>query len=240
MLPLLLACAGEPADERTPAERADAEARELWQEQAAAEQGSVGPAEAKAPEAVPSAQGEPAGSAEAQDAAPPEITFTWEGINTLYKSFFGDPALEVPLARALQGAIAGPPAVAVRYDPVAVRGFILLNVAPGTLLLPVHVEGDLVRVQDLAPLTMALDEYRQGLGGRYDLRLLNFRVGVELHSGTRTCLFSPAGDPPPDGRVVSPCVTVDGQPHCGAPSKEGVRFPPELSSTLRACLQAPT
>ena len=92
------------------------------------------------------------------------------------------------------------------------------------------------RLQDLAPITVALSAFRDGLGSRYDLRLLNFRVSLDLIGGGHSCKFVPAGDPPPDGGVLSPCVEVDGERVCGAASAEGVTFPWATATAIRACL----
>lgn len=235
MLTLLLAlgCGGEPEVERSPAQLADEAARELWR---APSQPEATPSSTGQPVA-PQAAAPPQTTAAPGEAAPlPTLTLSYEGINSLYKGFFADPALQGPLAAALAPSVQGPLDLDLGYDQVAVRGHIRLRVPPGGLRVPVRVEGDRVALQDLAPITAALDAYRLGLGARYDLRLLNFRVGVELRGGGRTCFFEPAGDPPPDGSVVSPCVTVGGAKECGQPAREGVLFAPPVASALRACL----
>lgn len=226
----LLACESEPEKPKTAAQLADDAARDLWKQPV--DPATPAPA-APDPQAVDPTAPEPA--------APPapalaSIPITYEGINTLYKSFFGDPALQSQLLAGLAGAVGGAPELSVRYDELAVRGHIRLKVPPGGLTLPVRADGDRVMVQDLVPIMVALDTYRVGLGARYDLRLLNFRVGIELRGGGRTCLFGPAGDPPPDGSVVSPCVDVGGQRECGAPGPNGVLFEPAVAAAIRACL----
>ncbi len=229
LLLLLLACGSEEEDRRTPAQRADADARALWKaSETPAPPAPVAPAQP--------ATGDRPTTTEAGPAPAAAATFQFQGINTLYKSFFADPSLQAPLLAALAGRVEGAPAIHVRYDELAVRGHITLAVPPGGLLQPVRVEGGRVQVQDLAPLTVALDDYRLGLGARYDLRLLNFRVGVELRGGGRTCTFVAAGEPPPDGSVVSPCVEVGGERVCGEPGPQGVRFAPEVQAAILACL----
>lgn len=227
LLGLLLACGSEPDKVPTPAQRADAEARALWK---AAKQPAS--ADASPPPVAP-----PAPKAPAADGAPAAAKIEFQGISSLYRTFFADPALQTPLTGALAGKVAGTPSLFVSYDEVAVRGHITLRLQASDLLLPVRGDGARIVVQDLAPILVALDDYRQGLGARYDLRLLNFHIGIELHGGGRTCLFGPAGDPPPDGSVVSPCVDVGGEHACGQPSEQGVSFDPGVGAAILACLR---
>lgn len=237
-LALLIACSEEPAvEEPSPVEAADAATRDLYASGAATQTASPPEVTPTAPTVAPGPPPtEAATDGDAAAAPPPDIKLSWDQISTLHRSFFSDPALKRTLALALAPHISGTPEVEVSYDPVAVRGRILLKVPPGGLKRPVTQRGDRIQLQDLHPLTEALDAYRLAMGSRYDLRLLNFRVRVELRGGGRTCVFGPAGDPPPDGEIISPCVSVGGQPECGEASLEGVRFAPPVAAAVRACL----
>lgn len=169
-------------------------------------------------------------------APPPEVKLRWSQISTLHRGFFSDPNLKATLARALAPHVNGTPEVEVGYDALTVRGWLMLKVPPGGLALQVKHTPDRIQLQDLRPLTVALDDYRLAMGSHYDLRLLNFRIKVEVRGGGRTCVFSPAGDPPPDGNVISPCVILGGQPECGDASRDGVRFSAATDAAVRGCL----
>jgi hypothetical protein len=45
-----------------------------------------------------------------------------------------------------------------------------------------------------------------------------------------------AGAPPPDGRLISPCVLINGEGVCGQPTQAGVIFPTPSAVALAACL----
>jgi len=93
-----------------------------------------------------------------------------------------------------------------------------------------------VRLQDLAPITTALATYRSAVASRYDVRVESFHVGIESFRGAHSCIFTVTGTPPPDGRVLSPCVEIDSQQQCGEPSADGTRFSPDAAATIRTCL----
>lgn len=234
---LLGACSEEPAPPKPPSSRdaADAAVRELYatgQPSAPPETPSTGPSAAPP-------TGDAAAPATAEGAAAPQVKLVWDRISTLHRSFFADPTLKAALARDLAPYVRGTPEVEVGYDDVEVRGWIKLKVPPDGLLLPVRHEAGRVQIQDLSPLTVALDRYRLAMGSHYDLRLLNFRVRVEVRGGGRTCLFTPAGDPPADGAILSPCATVAGEALCGQASREGVLFSAADGAVVRACLGLP-
>lgn len=175
--------------------------------------------------------------ADATPGAPVEVVLVWQGVGDLHRGFFSDPEAAGLLARGLSGAVTGPANVYVRYDGAAFSGQIRLQLRPGTLLLPVEGDGELVDLQALSPITRALAAYRSNVAGRFDLRVESFAVGIESVRGTHACVFGVAGDPPPDGSVVSPCAEVDGRRVCGEPGPAGVRFDPELAAVVRGCLR---
>jgi len=172
-----------------------------------------------------------------ETAPPVQVVLVWQGIGQLHKGFFSDSALVTRLSADLGGLVASPANIYVRYDSKVFVGSIRLQLRPDTLTLPVATTGDdVVRLQDLAPITTALATYRSAVAGRFDLRVESFAVGIESFRGPHGCVFGVVGQAPPDGRVVSPCVDVDGQQRCGEPGPDGVRFGPDVAKIVRSCL----
>ena len=167
---------------------------------------------------------------------PVQPELKWEGVGNLHKSFFTDPAVIEQLSADLTGEIRSPAPIAIRYDSKGFVGQIRLQIDPGALQRPVRAVGDTVQLQDLAPLTAALARYRSAVAGRFDLRVESFHVGLESVRPGRACVFRVAGKPPPDGRLVSPCVEINGQERCGTPTPSGTRFSPDAAGDVRACL----
>jgi hypothetical protein len=168
---------------------------------------------------------------------PVEIVFVWTGIGALHRSFFQDAAAFSALSRELGGLVVGPANIQIRHDNENFIGQIRLELREGTRLLPVRVDGDKVRLQDLAPITTALAHYRSAISGNYDMRVASFSIGIEATSGTSSCVFGVAGVPPPDGRILSPCVEINGIEECGTPSADGVSFSPSAAGHIRTCLR---
>ncbi len=232
------ACAGEPEappePEVDPAE-AIRKAEALYvAPPAPAADPAVAPAGAVAPTGA--VAGDVSTGGGAVTAEPVQIVFVWEGISTLYQSFFSDPEIVTDLAAGFAGEVRGPANVYVRYDSEHHRGSIRLQVRPDTLPRPPRRTGDTIALQDLAPLTTALATYRSSAASRKDLRLESFKVGLESFRGARSCIFQVAGTPPPDGRLVSPCVQINGKDRCGDPGPVGVTFPADAADDIAACL----
>ncbi len=212
---LLAACTPEPtvAEERAAAE---ALAEALVAPDAAAEPPVSGP------EPVPS--------------EPVEVVLVWEGIGALHKGFFTDMELYSALTSDLTGHITSPVDLYIRYDSTEMLGDIRLRLAPDALARDPSAAGDRIDLQALAPITTALASYRSSVAARFDFRVESFRVGIESYRGHRICSFSLAGAPPPDGRLISPCVEINGQQACGEASPDGVVYSPEASAHIKACL----
>jgi hypothetical protein len=83
----------------------------------------------------------------------------------------------------------------------------------------------------------ALATYRSAVGGRFDVRVTSFHVGIESFRGSSHCRFAAGGDPPPDGRSIDPCVLLNGQERCGAVGGWGLVFPPEDIERIAQCLR---
>jgi len=175
-----------------------------------------------------------AGAVALVDPVQPELQ--WSGVGNLHKSFFTDTDVIQQLSADLTGEVRSPAPIAVRYDSKAFMGQIHLLLDPGALPRPVGGSGDVIQLQDLAPLTTALARYRSAVASRFDLRVESFSVAIESVRSGRACTFRVAGPPPPDGRLVSPCVRINGADRCGEPTPEGVRFAADAAADVRACL----
>ena len=174
------------------------------------------------------------GGAEVAELA--QVVLIWEGIGNLYKNFFSDQESVTALAEGLGPHLQDPVDVTIRYNNEDSVGDILIKLRPDQLTRPVSVQGETIGLQDLAPITAALASYRSSIASRFDFRVEAFRVSLEAYRGARVCQFTIAGKPPPDGRLISPCVTVNGQEQCGQPSAEGVTFSAAVAKDIRACL----
>lgn len=223
----VLACSDGPPETPEPepalsAAEAVAQAEAAQQEQVSAsgEERSAGPAEL-AP--VPGAD-------------PVEIVLVWQGIGNLHRSWFSSGAAVELLSKGFAGHVAGPANVYVRHDAQEYLGSIRLQLRPDTLRVEVPVEGEVVDLAALAPITVALARYRSHVGGNYDLRVESFHVGIESFRGPHSCIFGVAGEPPPDGSLVSPCVQLDGAEVCGTTVAGGVRFEAAAVKKIRRCL----
>lgn len=170
------------------------------------------------------------------DVDPVPVVLVWDGISNLHQSFFADPAIVTALSAGLTGEVLGPANIYIRYDSTNFRGSIRLQLRPDSLARKPRRDGEVILLQDLAPITTALAAYRSAVASRKDYRIESFRVGIESFRGPRACIFDVAGRPPPDGRLVSPCVQVNGREECGAPGPEGVRFQPAVAGQVAACL----
>jgi hypothetical protein len=169
-------------------------------------------------------------------AEPVQIVLVWQGISRLHQSFFSDVALTTALSVGLTGEVRSPANLYVRYDAENFRGSIRLQLQPNGLEHAVRRSGDTLMLQDLAPITTALAQYRSGVAATKDFRIESFAIGLESFRGPRGCIFSVAGAPPPDGRLVSPCVEVNGHVLCGEPSPKGAIFSRDAADDIAACL----
>lgn len=189
-----------------------------------------------AAQAVASAQAPPPPARATAPGAIADLVFVWHGVGPLYQGFFTTQDAVTTLATDLAPWVSGRANVAVYWDEEDDIGRIRLNLLPGTLPRPVGGAGELVALHELAPLTTALARYRSTLASRFDLRIESFRVELESVRGTKACVIGLTGTPPPDGRVLNPCVQINGIDRCGSPEAAGVRYSPEVAEELRRCL----
>lgn len=234
---LMLACDGddEPAPSALSAQEAEAAAEALLEQQQQAPTPVPPSPSAPPPEAAAAPDGGVvAGAVEVEKLA--QVVLIWEGIGNLYKNFFSDQDAVTSLAAGLGPHLADPVDVTVRYNAEDSVGDILIKLRPGQLTEPITATGDTIQLQGLAPVTTALATYRSTIASRFDFRVESFRVSLESYRGARVCQLTLAGKPPPDGRLISPCVTVNGQKQCGQPTEAGVTFSAAVASDIRACL----
>jgi hypothetical protein len=178
----------------------------------------------------------PASAEGAQIAELAQVVLVWEGISGLYKGFFSDTDAVTELAEGLGPWLESPVDVTIRYNAEDSVGDILIKLRPGQLRQPVLVDGDTIDLQGLTPITSALATYRSSIASRFDFRVESFRVSLESYRGARVCQLMLAGAPPPDGRLISPCVLINGEGVCGQPTQAGVIFPTPSAVALAACL----
>lgn len=216
---VVLACSGEAATEAPAAPPPP----DPVAAQAAAQ--AVAASQAPPPPAQPTAPG-----------ALADLVFVWHGVGPLYQGFFTTQDVVTTLAQDLAPWVAGRANVAVHWDEEDDIGRIRLILLPGTLPRAVGGADTLVALHELAPLTTALARYRSALAARFDLRIESFRVELESVRGARACVIGVTGRPPPDGRILNPCVQINGIERCGSPEAAGLRFSPEVAEELRRCL----
>jgi len=129
------------------------------------------------------------------------LKLTWKGLGALHKGYFADAEATTVLAVEL-GETLGRRALSLQigWDSEAHQGSIRLGLV-GNELSGLFV-GNVVQTAALVPLTRALAGYRDAVAGRFDVRVLSFRILVGV--GER-CEVQVVGDHPPDGTQISEC-----------------------------------
>jgi hypothetical protein len=163
-----------------------------------------------------------------------EVSFV--NVAPLHRGFFGEDDARAKLGRELAGKVSDPAKLAIAYDNEQFLGTIQLELVPDGIQQAVRRNGDTVTLGDLAPITVALANYRSDLAARFDYRIQSFRVRLFSVRGLRSCIFDITGLAPPDGRTISPCVIIDGIEHCGQPGAAGVSFEPDVARDIAVCL----
>lgn len=163
----------------------------------------------------------------------------FQGVGALFQGFFADPDLVGKLGTALGPCIDGGLAVVVISWSEETR--------IGTIA--VHAEPQMIRCQPelasgldlspLEPLGRALASYRDGVSGKYDLRVASFRPGLKLLAGMNHCAFWLGGQFPPDGSQWKRCAEFAGNETCMSGDRlDGVttlRFGSDYDAYARAC-----
>lgn len=163
------------------------------------------------------------------------VEIVWEGIGALYKSYFSDQKAITALSVALAPYFSETVQLTISFDSEKHLGRIRILVPPGALRTPPKASP--ADLQALSPLLVALAVYRDDLSSRYDIRIQSFHIGLDFFRGPVHCRVSAAGEPPPDGRLVDPCVLVNGQKQCGTPGPQGVAFVGETAAQVERCLE---
>jgi hypothetical protein len=122
-------------------------------------------------------------------------------LGALHKGYFADAEATTVLAVEL-GETLGRRALRLQvgWDSEASQGSIRLGLVGNEL--PGLFVGNAVQTAALVPLTRALAGYRDVVAGRFDLRVLSFRILVGV--GER-CEVQVVGAHPPDGTQLSAC-----------------------------------
>lgn len=202
------------------------------------------------PQPSPQELADAAAVVQAQSAPPPPpvvegeglpVQFIWENIGSLHQGFFSDEAALQRLSRTLAPSLKGPARVRVSYDELERVGTIRLVLTPAELRSPITASEAGVDLLALRPLAMPMSSYRDAIADRYDVRVRNFKVGIQLTGGGADCVVGLAGELPHDGSVLSPCLTLgehtpSEQKLCGEPAGALVRFP-EHPERVAACFR---
>jgi hypothetical protein len=176
-------------------------------------------------------------------AAPPatgnaaNIVLIWDGISPLHKSFFSDDAAVLQLGRDLAPHVAQRPNVTIAFDSARHIGRIRLRLLPATGVGLVSGDAEVVDLNRVSPILQGLARYRSAIAARYDTRVESFRISLEAYRGPTHCRIGAAGSRPPDGRLVDPCVQINGVAQCGVTVAGGVAFDETVADTIRSCLK---
>lgn len=165
------------------------------------------------------------------------VEVQWDGIGALHKGFFSDREAMTRLAEDLAPWMKDTVQLHIRYDQEEHVGSLVIQVAPDQLRVPVRVLEGFVGLAVLAPLTTALATFRDDVAGRFDFRVASFHLGLDFFRGPAHCRVTAAGEHPPDGKLVSPCVLLNNDERCGTPEPGGARFDGEALSRLETCLE---
>ncbi len=142
------------------------------------------------------------------------LELAWSGIGANAQGYFADSDALESLAEELRPRLAQAVVLRVHYDSATFVGNIRLQLAPGDLVQPLATGEGWVAPGGLVPLTRALADYRDEVGGRFDIRLLSFGIGIDL-LGVQPCGVEVGGELPPDGSELATCLHLGGEQLCG-------------------------
>ena len=112
-----------------------------------------------------------------------------------------------------------------------------LGINREALVQLVHMNDNLVSLQDLAPILKAMGTYREQVSIMQP-GLAAGRVRLRVVFPPFSCTFEEnrkAGKT--DGDVVLGCVDINGVEHCGEPVGTDIRFGPDAMAGLEVCIQ---
>jgi len=169
------------------------------------------------------------------------VALAFQGVGNLHKGYFRTDTLVEGLSKGLGGCVADPAEVLVQWDSEENLGTILLHTVGTQLACRPQPTADGFDATPLVPIGRTLGAYRDGVANQFDLRVASFRTGVRVLRGTQVCDVWFAGQFPPDGSTVSPCVHLQGHEVCGpGKARDGVttlKLPADAAKQLRACFK---
>jgi hypothetical protein len=154
----------------------------------------------------------------AGDAVPVQLRFTTVG--KLHQGFFGRPELVRKLGRGLGACTTHTVDVDVVWSQAELEGRIVAVLPVDSTTCRPRLDGDVLDLTPLQPVSRGVAAYRDGVAGTSDFRIANFVAAVDLVAEGQVCRLRAAGQHPPDGTRFDPCVSVNGAPVCARGSSE--------------------
>lgn len=175
----------------------------------------------------------------AGDAA--DVALAFAGVSPLYQGYFSTESWVGPLAQDLGRCFDGLVEVVISYDSEDHIGRILVQADRSDFRCAPTAGAQGLAVSPLRPIGQALARYRDTIANARDLRIGSFRIGVRIVRGARQCDLYWAGQFPPDGTTMSPCVTLQGHEICLGDRHQGVdtiAWPEgDAGDVLRVCVR---
>jgi hypothetical protein len=112
---------------------------------------------------------------------------------------------------------------------------IVLEVERKGLVQLAGVEGRAVDLQDLAPLSAALGQYRHSVGTIWP-GFMSARIVLKVSFPPYGCTFQDNRMASGKGEVLHACVEMNGQEFCGVPEEASARFSAEAVEGLEVCI----
>jgi hypothetical protein len=157
------------------------------------------------------------------------------GIRDVYQAWLIDPEYVDPLEEVLEPWLNGDVVVTIAPIEDTNKPLIFLEFdRPALTQLP-GIDGNLLRIQELAPLSAALGSYRQSLGTVWP-GFLPARIKLKISFPPYSCTFEDNRLASTRGDVLHACVEMNGREHCGTPDGGGARFNPEAMRGLEVCV----
>ena len=169
---------------------------------------------------------EKAVKARSQSDAPISVVFDFDNMSRLMQSYFGDDAAVRTLTEALRydsNPLTSPVLVRVRWIPE--------DGTRGVGEVGLVYDRPMQNFEDAQDVANALIQYRDYVGGAFDLRLLSFDLFLEGQGqkGCRVEILNPIGMSKP---VISPCLELNGRKFC---AKDDGQWTSELQSGMSKC-----
>ena len=161
-----------------------------------------------------------------QSDVPISIVFDFENMSRLMQSYFGDETATRTLSDALRydsSPLTSPVLVRVRWIPE--------DGTRGVGEVGLVYDRPMRHFEEAQTVANALIQYRNYVGGAFDLRLLSFDLFLEGlgQKGCRVEILNPIGVNNP---VLSPCLMLNGQKIC---AKDDGQWTPKLQSGMTKC-----